>query len=199
MSDIFTNQQIHNQFLKLMHRGRAWARDSKSNLHKFTASLMPTFTRLLNAASAMPVDTNPGTTVNLLPEWELTLGLPDECLGAAQSFGQRQAMVKARFQAEGGQTVHYLERIASNLGYPVTVEEFSATDTIWDNAFLNAAPQFILRITADIDQIIYFRTGVAVASDPLRKGTISNLECEMRRYAPAHVYLVYSYVGSWQP
>jgi uncharacterized protein YmfQ (DUF2313 family) len=43
----------------------------------------PAFERLTARANNLLIDAFPGSTYELLPEWEATLGLPDPCAGEA--------------------------------------------------------------------------------------------------------------------
>lgn len=109
----------------LLPRGRAWPRDPAALmtalLDGFAKSYATTDARQTNLLT----DAFPVTTVELLPEWESTLGLPDPCLGEAPTLQQRQGQVVARFKAQGGQSVAYLNSVAEALGFRVAITEFA--------------------------------------------------------------------------
>lgn len=190
----FTTDNLHDAFLKLMHNGIAWSKSEGTNTHSFTRALMPTFERAGMRSNALVAEANPATTHELMPEWEESLGLPDPCQGPAPSLAARKAQIKARFCAQGGQSIPYLKQYAADLGFPdIEIVEFSPTHS-FSNAFLDQAPEFVLKIIVPTDRIIYFRSGESYAGDHLQEFPENPLECEFRRIVGAHIALLFEYI-----
>src|SRR5260363_17238 len=61
------------------------------------------------------------STVELLPEWEATLGLPDPCTGPLSTVQARRAQAVARFANTGGQSAAHFIRMAAQLGYAISI------------------------------------------------------------------------------
>jgi uncharacterized protein YmfQ (DUF2313 family) len=180
----------------LLPPGMAWPRDADAVITKFLAALAQTDWRLASRGRALVVDAFPATTIELLPEWEASLGLPDPCAGPAPSIVQREAQVVARLIASGGQSVPYFISVALALGYTVTVTEFAtfragighAGDPIYGADWAHA-----WQINAPLNSVTFFEAGHSAAGDPLASWGNTVLECEMNRIKPAHTVLIFSY------
>ena len=109
----------------LMPRGAVWPRSPDAVQTKVLRGLTPTDARVVAAANALLVDAFPVAPVDLLPEWEATLGLPDPCAGTDPTLEQRQAQVLARFVGIGGNSGAYYQQYAANLGYTITIRYFA--------------------------------------------------------------------------
>ena len=115
----------------------------------------------------------------MLPEWESTLGLPDTCSIGVQTIAQRQQAVTAKLVAGGGQSRAYFIQVAEAAGLFVErIEEFRAY-TVGQPVGLPICGQawaFTWRVHAVS----------ATGSDP-------QVECLLRRIAPAHTILSFVY------
>ncbi|MFM0220020.1 putative phage tail protein [Paraburkholderia caledonica] len=88
------------------------------------SGLAPSYARGTARANYLLVDAFPATTYELLPEWQSTLGLPDQCAGVAPTIPLRQAQLLARFVGVGARIIASLTAFAANLGYTVTINQF---------------------------------------------------------------------------
>lgn len=176
----------------MWHRGLPLVQDADIEI------LMPTWSRLqarLNdlIAEIFPCELDPP---ELLPEWEATLGLPDACIGELASIQERVMAVCAKFRARGGQSAEYYIAIAKALGFDITIEEFApfrvgmnkAGDPLYGQAWAHT-----WRVTVTEFEIVEFRTGQSVTSDPLRSWGNRLLECVLAEIKPAHTVLQFSY------
>ena len=111
----------------LLPPGKAWSRAPDSNmtafLRGFALTQAATQARKNQLLGESPATID--TLVELLPEWEATLGLPDPCAGPDQSFPERQAHVLARIENKGGQSIPYLIAYALALGFVITITQFA--------------------------------------------------------------------------
>lgn len=159
------------------------------------AALAPTYARLSARDANLLTDAFPATAVELLPEWEASLGLPDPCAGIAPTTEARQGQVVARLTARGkNQSAGYFINFAATLGYAITITQFTAYTVghpvgtpvygaAWANAWQVNAP------TYTIDP---FRAGDAVGV-PLATFGSTALQCELQRLSPAHTTLLFNY------
>lgn len=62
----------------------------------------------------------PHTTVEFVPEWEKTLGLPDECdtIEDGQTLEERQAAIIRKWQLQNAQTPAFFLKQAQEVGWP---------------------------------------------------------------------------------
>ncbi|MGS1071729.1 YmfQ family protein [Burkholderia glumae] len=182
----------------LMPRGLAWPRDPNSVMGKMIASLAPMWSRHVAANNYLLVDGFPSTAVELLPEWEAALGLPDPCAGESPSLAQRQAQVVARFTNNGGASIAYFVNYAKTLGFDIGISEFTpfragqqaAGDSCGEEGWAHT-----WRINAPSTTINYFRASASTAGEPLATWGNSVLLCEMNTLKPAHTLVIVANPG----
>lgn len=182
----------------LMPRGLAWPRDPTSVMAQVEAGLAPTWQRHTEQNNNLLVDAFPSTSVQLLPEWEAALGLPDPCAGPAPTIAARQAQVVARFAGSGGQSVPYFIQYAALLGYTVTVTEYVASrvgQSRVGQSISRLGPQwsFAWQINAPLNTVTQSRAGYARAGEPLASWGNEVLECEISELIPAHTTIIFAY------
>ena len=183
-------------FLRLLPRGRVWPKVMDALQPQAVAALMPTYQRLIERDNNILVDAFPATTVELLYEWEASLGLPDPCAGPDPTIEQRQAHVVARLTQSNGPSIPSLTAFAAALGYTITITEFAparADITCADDPCYEPEWAFVWQVNAPSITAEYACADTAFADDPLI--TIGNtvLQCEMQRLAPAHTVLQFNY------
>lgn len=168
-------------FLGLLPRGRIWRSDQDSVEVQTITALMKTWERLQARANNLLIDAFPSTTVELLPEWEASLGLPDPCAGnVTLTIAQRQAQVVARLTARGGQGIPYFVAFIKALGWtPATITTFAP----WRCGISCCADPLRGQAWAFAWQIAVHLTGVPTAV----------LECEVRARAPANTIPIFVY------
>lgn len=167
----------------LAPRGRAW------NLHDGSV-LMQVLSAIAQAAVDVELqirrfgaEADPLRTLELLPEWEASLGLPDECLGSSQSVDERRAAIVTRLVGLQGASEPDILAFLSGLGFTVTIGHFEVCRIgTWTIAepLLGPAWQFAIEIR-------YFGAG---DRDLLR--------CALSHRLPAHVAAVYCF-GEFTP
>lgn len=167
--------------LNLMPRGPAWPKDLDAIQTLLLQGLASMPARLAAAAKGLIRDAFPATTVNLLANWEASLGLPDPCAGPAAGLSQRQSQVVTKFAVVGSQSVPYFVNLAASLGYPVTITEFTGGSA--HNWTVNAPTITMAR----------FRTGQSGAGEPLILGGNAVLECVFRELKPTHTVVNFVY------
>lgn len=191
----FTAADFAGEFLALLPEGPMWPRDADAPMVQFIGALTPTYERICARDANLLVDAFPVQPVELLSEWEATLGLPDPCAGEVPTLQVRQQQVAARFIANGGQSQAYFVALAAALGYPITITQFTAFrcgQTLgqplngigWAYAWQINAPTFV---------VDYFLLGHNECGDPLALWGNGVLQCELERLAPAHTVLIFNY------
>lgn len=182
----------------LMPRGLAWPRDPNSVMGTSIAALAPVWARHVAANNYLLVDAFPSTAVELLPEWEAALGLPDPCAGESPSLAQRQAQVVARFTNTGGASIPYFVTYAKNLGFEVSISEFTPFRVGQHAAGVSVGVEgwaHTWRINAPSTTINYFRASASGAGEPLVAWGNAVLLCEMTALKPAHTLLIVANPG----
>jgi uncharacterized protein YmfQ (DUF2313 family) len=180
----------------LLPTGTVWPRDTDSTPIRVLQGVATTVARLRARADHLLTDAFPGTAVELLPEWEATLGLPDRCIGDAPTLQQRQARVTARLTARGGQSVPYVIAYAADLGFTITVEEFvpaRADELRADAPLYDDAWAHTWRVHAPETTLTEFRADRSTADEPLAVWGNAALQCALSRIRPAHTVIQFAY------
>lgn len=187
------------QFQRLLPRGRIWHRGWGTLQAQYLITLMPMWSHLHGRANNLLVDAFPCSTLELLPEWEASLGLPDPCIGELTTIQQRQDAVCTKFKARGGQSIAYFEALATSLGYRVGITQYApfrasinrAGDRLYNEEW---AYHWKLTVYAQQNQTItYFRASRSTAGEPLRAWGDKVLECLISAAAPAHTTIAFAY------
>lgn len=178
----------------LLPRGRVWPRDPDATQTQTLAGFTPSCAQLNSRANNLLVDVFPGTTYELLPEWESTLGLPDPCAGIAPTIQLRRAQVVARLTATGGQSIPYFTAIAAVLGYEITITQFvpSRFGKRFGTLFGGTDWAFAWQVNAPTFTITRIQFGGSFGT-PFAEWGNNVLQCELQAYAPAHTILNFSY------
>jgi uncharacterized protein YmfQ (DUF2313 family) len=138
----------------------------------------------------------------MLAEWLETLGLP-ECgieLGTEEA---QQAAAAAKFKAtcEGGQSASYLEGVAADAGYTITIESgndgphpFRVGTSPVDAPLRGQEWAFAFIVNALLTDATYFRTGTSGVDEPLVDWAGDIIECLINKLKPTESipHFVYS-------
>lgn len=177
-------------------RGRVWPRDPDAQQTKFLSGFTPVFERLNARANNLLVDVFPSTAVELLPDWESTLGLPDPCAGAAPTVVARQQQVVARLTRSGGQSAAYYIAYAAILGYTITITEFAPArvgQSRMGQPLCGPDWAFAWQVNSSQTTVVPSRVGSARVGDPLVTWGNEVLQCEISAIIPAHTIAIFSY------
>lgn len=195
-SPIWSQSDFTAGLLALLPRGRLWPRDPDAFLPAVFDALSPSLLRVNIAADGLLTDGFPATTVELLPDWEAVLGLPDPCAGDQPTLQQRQSQVLARFSDSGGQSVAYFTAFAATLGTGITVTEYMPFRAGLSAAGAPCASEewaFVWQVASDQATVTHFVAGASTAGDALNVYSgIAVLECELRARAPAHTLPIFA-------
>lgn len=175
------------------------------------------FAQLLDALAEEPArieergfdflqEMDPRTTFEMLDNWERLLGLPDECTPDGDpSLFERRVRILQKLTTGGGQSIAFFKLIAEQLGYDadiIDVQNFqdfrvgtarvgdrltngtNANDGGWAYTFLVSAPAELTR---------RFRVGQSTVGDRLVTIENETLECVIRKFAPAHVTVLFAF------
>ncbi len=182
-------------FKNILPSGDAWPDDINAVTNLTLAGLQPVYERTTARANDLLREVVPSSTLELLPEWEATYGLPDPCAGLSPTIEARRAQVVARAGATGGQDIPYLIRFAANLGYPITITQFTPSRFPFrlGQPFGGEAWAHAWQVNALTFTIERFTLGTSSLGEPFASWGNSVLQCEMQRIAPAHTIVNFFY------
>ena len=152
-----------------------------------------------DAAAALLAQVDPRAATDLLPDYERVLG-DDPCLGpsAALPFGIRQALAHQRWTARGGATPAFFIALAAALGIAITITEstpFECGVAECGAELVREDGRFEWFVNLPATTLVEFECGAAEAGSPLGDFIPSPLECLIRRHAPAHTTVYFTYSG----
>jgi len=195
---LFTAEDFQAAILRLMPRGAAWSRAPDAMSSLLAKVWGATFARNSARASNLIVDAFPSTAVELLADWEQSLGLPDPCAGTGATIEQRRSQVLARLTDRGGSSIAYFTGFAATLGYDVSIAEYAPSrcgvfrcgDAVqnedWAYCWLVLHPGY-----TPVD----FRSGVSASGEALMSWSNGPLVCEFEARNPSHLILHFGQNG----
>lgn len=184
----------------LLPPGRAFTLDPDANFTK----LLEAISAMFSSAESLAVDlrnqsADPLVAIEMLPDWERLLGLPDDCtVGLELSIAQRQRAAFARLVERGGQSKPYFIALAEAYGEPgCTIDDGFAQMTCNDDCndvlySLEDVFTWRVNIPRPINQVEAM-TCNDDCNDSLASFTISLAECPITERKPAHTQVIFSY------
>ena len=120
-----TGEDYADAMQSLLPLGQAWPRTWDGVLMLVVRGL----TRIwgdfeIRASKLLEMESDPRTTIELLPDWERNWGLPDPCYQSPQSIAERQLALVMRMTLEGAQSREFFIQIAAMIGYTITITEY---------------------------------------------------------------------------
>lgn len=180
--------------MDLLPQGVAWPREPDSNLGKLLGVISAE--RLADHERKLVLleqEGFPTTSVELLPEWEQFVGLPDPCKPLPGSLGERWAALADIWFADHPPTPDNMVRWAREAGWNITIREqrdfvagiSMAGDVVGESDFV--------WVVTVLDQVrVFFRADQSTSGEPLWNfPDLSTLECVLRRAAPAHTQVYF--------
>lgn len=179
--------------VNLLPTGKVWpCADTSTTQYKVIESLVGIYERLNLRINNLLVDAFPSTSIELLYDWEQSLGLPDPCAGLSPTVQGRRAQVVARLTNSGGQSILFYKQYAANLGYDIEIEQyapFRCGQSRCGHPLGGDDWFYCWNIPSLTPRYIYFRTGVSGCGEPLVSYQETVLQCELLNIAPAHTVL----------
>ena len=205
-------------FLSLLPWGQAWPRAQTSSLFLTSEGLADTWGYVDGrAADLLERESDPRATYEMLTDWERNWGLPDPCYKEPLTLPDRRKALIARMTLLGGQSRDFFVGLAADLGYQVTISEYSPymagvsnvgdtrgqfnpsnpTEYRWQLG--PAEMRFYWTVHVYSLRLSYFYCNASeVGVDRLLLiGLATDLECVLRRWAPAHTQIIFDYSAHW--
>lgn len=167
---------------QVMPRGKAWPRDNDADLNRFLRALAARLTRIEYDASRLHVEMRPETTLQLLPEWEQYLALPECGIAATTTEARRRAVVE-KYRRKGGLATWQIEAAAAALGFTIKVTAVLPHHCLRDCMYpLHPARyRWLLKVEVQDSDAGRF-TCVDDVMTPLISGRTRELECLLKNY-----------------
>src|SRR4029453_14725658 len=112
-----TEDEWTRMLLDLPPRGPVWPREPDTVLERFWSAVAIEPTRIQARDCALLAESYPCGAVELLPDWEAAVGLPNACTELVEwTVAERQALVCAWLAMSGGQSAAYYVWLAGLFG-----------------------------------------------------------------------------------
>jgi uncharacterized protein YmfQ (DUF2313 family) len=190
---VYTAADFLQALQSLLPRGAVWPRDPDAVQTQTLRGLVQTNVRLNARANNLVAESNPATTLELLSEWESTLGLPDPVIGLLPTIQARRGVVVSKFANYGGQSAAYFINQAALMGYAVTINNnapFRVGQSYIGQPL--GSPDWFFTWTMNIPTITMysFRTGQSSVGEPLNYWNSLPIGVEISEIKPAHTILI---------
>lgn len=173
--------------------GRAWASKniSDSNTRKLLNSIAVAHNLTQQQIELLDDEFRIDQTTDLLREWEISVGIPDECLGTSETLAQRRAAVIDKMKKVPLVTLADLQGYIDNLFDGLGVTLFAVTDYPFGVApavnlkFLIVAEVLLTTEGFEYDWEVPFYGGIDT----------EELECVLNKVIPSNVLLIIELTG----
>lgn len=188
-----TLQRARQQVSEHMPGGRAWAAKNRegSNVYAVVSSCAAQFNVVQQQIEELARQFDVSLSSDLLPDWEKSVGIPDDCLGLANTLEERRQNVIDRLRRAPVVTKADFEALGQALiGQQVTVTPGKEIETFpipFPIVLSNTPSRFKLYVT--IGELTGFVYDFPFAFGNLRSDI---LECVFRKVAPASVVLKFN-------
>lgn len=190
------------QLAQLLPRGPAWDFAPDGPFAGLLLALAEEFARVDARALDLFDEFDPRTTLELLPDWERVAGLPDACTGAPDSVLERQVALHHKLTSVGGQNRAAYIEMAERLGYVIEIEEHRPArigmrlgERLNGSDWAFAWTVHVRPFDGYLEEASFLaqarlgdRLGVR-----LRGFGALDIECLIRRSAPAHTTVLFAY------
>lgn len=204
-----TADDLLPQVIAEVPRGVIWGTDEASDgtgaapvMRRVWTALSGWLADQYRAAFQAATQTFPSAITYSLDDWEAEYGLPDPCTSPDSGVAGRIAAVRARYGAQGGASPAYFVCLAASIGYDITVmepgdficdlSECGGDDTV---TVTNGHHEWIVHLIGLGDTWFYADEGMCDETPLEGFAVATDLECVLRRVAPAHTTLIFDYSG----
>lgn len=178
--------QYLEQLQALLPPGAAWPRESDAALTQLLAGIAEEFARVEGRAGDLLEQADPRSVTELLSDWESAFGLPDLCATSPATVDGRRLALHQRVASLGGQSRPYFVSLSALMGYETEITEFRPLRVPFTLPAHVAGRAWAFAWRVDV-------FGPVVMGDDTPTYASAHLDCVVRRVAPAHTLVSFSY------
>jgi uncharacterized protein YmfQ (DUF2313 family) len=209
-----TAAEYAQAFNSLLPTGPAWPRQPGTILQDVVSGQTQIWGDVVEVLAALLLtqESDPRSTITLLPDWERAFGLPDPCLDEGLTISNRQAALVNKMTLLGAQDRAFFIAEAAAIGYTIAIREFSpfmcGVSRCGDTRLIDGGDgvhyrweigdpdmRFYWVVEVSALRFTWFRCGEGQCGiDPmLLIAGATDLECLLRRWKPAHTQVIFDY------
>lgn len=186
------------QLQALLPTGPAWPREEAAVLTRLLDGWAQEFARVEARVEQLLAEYDPRTAYELLPEWEVALGLPDPCTASATTIAARQLACWRKLAFQAGQTPAFYIALAASIGFEITIHEFDPDVDAYDASLAAEVAagrwRYIWRVHVLNGGVFNYMVAGDPAGSALLEGDAAlDLECIIAAAKPAHTHVIFSY------
>lgn len=184
------------QLLRLLPEGPVWPRDIDSVIAKILGIPATALGRVDSRAADLILDMDPRTTDEMLGDWELAYGLPDECTDATNDPDIRRRRLVQKVVWQGGQSAPFFIALVESLGYAgATIDQFQpfVANSECDDAINGGGWNYAWRVNVPANATINTMNATSPCNAALATWGDDALLCILSAYKPAHTILFVAY------
>ena len=187
-----TAESYAAQLEALLPPGRAWSRRRGSHLRGLLGGVAEEYARIDRRSEDLLRETDPRSALELLPDWERLLGIPDECSALGATLTIRRRVAHYKLTGVSGLDKASIIATAAALGYTITIDELdmARADAIAGLDTTNGRWRFVWWVNVDV-RVDYFRATSRVDERLAEYPPLTDLTCRIRVIAPAHTHAVF--------
>lgn len=171
---------------QLLPQGPVWNLDPDSNVSRFLVASADELDRVQARAADLVEESDPRTATETLPDWERVIALPDAAIQSIPATNAaRRLAITQKFTSVGGQTPAYFVSVAAACGYTATVSDAYGSQVL-RSGFRSGARCY------DTQWAYVWSMTVQPPAGPAL--THAELEAVIRRAAPAHTIVFFTYL-----
>lgn len=181
----------------LLPTGPAWETQPGDPLDQLLDSLSVELARVDKRTGDLLTESDPRATYEILQDWEVAYNLPDECTVGTPPLAERIARLVNKYTMLGGQSRAFFIKLASDLGYPgATITEYKpfTTQSRCNDSLTQGAWVFAWLMTLAQTTRVTQMTATSSCSESIRSWGSAELECVIRKLAPAHTVPLFKYL-----
>lgn len=189
-------EQYAQQLANLLPPGAALAADPGSELAELLTRLGVFLAKAHTRAEHLLEEASPWHTLELLPDWEASLGLPDSCSVGTPTLDERRAALSAKLTDAGGARIARFVQIAAALGYPgASTQRFAAhtCELSCEAPLYSEDWRFSWQMNVPATANARESTCESGVEDPLRVWGSAQLSCILVRECPQPSTVLISY------
>ena len=202
MSNIFTApDDTGQQAADSLPRGRVWGSKNieGSNVRGLLNSVAVAHNRTQQQIELLDTEFRIDQTFDLLEDWEKSVGIPDECLGAFETIEQRRQAVIDRLRKQPIVTLEETENYINTLFPDLNITlvpgvEYFTFEYDFELSFLgDVSEKFILVVKVPVSGESFeydFELPFIGGPDTTR------LRCLLEKIVPANVYVIIEFTGA---
>lgn len=204
----YSAEAYAHQLRQLLPRGAAWVMESTDNRWKLLLGLAEELARVHGRSEDLLKEIDPRTALELLPEWEELVGLPDEIVTSIPAtVVERRIAIMQKLLARGGQSRAYFIELAAASGFLATIIEYTSSVARvgrfrCGDRLYGVGWSFTWRMNVSLSSpalegwastVVWLRTGSGRCGNRLRGWNGPVLQLVIRRAAPAHTTVLFTY------